>query len=205
MREVLLINASPRAASTGVRLAREMVDHLTHRHQSLRVTRRDLVEHPLLPVDSDYATALTQRTPTDHPAFRQSEQLIAEVERCDALVIATPMHNFTVPASLKLWIDNVVRIGRTFEATPAGKVGLLADRPVYLVVSSGGFHRGPEARQPDFLSDYLAHVLHSIGLGDTRFVYLQGLVRGPDAVAAEYARARRELACHAPFAEWAAV
>lgn len=201
MREVLLLNASPRAASTGLRLAQEIVGRLMHHDQPTHVTRRDLVERPLLPVDADYASALTRRTPADHPVFQQSEQLIRELERSDALVIATPLHNFTVPAALKLWIDNVVRIGRTFEATPDGKVGLLADRPVYVVVSSGGFHRGPDARQPDFLTDYLAHVLHTIGLGNARFVYLQGLVRGHEAVAAAYSQAQRELACNAPFAD----
>lgn len=202
MRELLLVNASPRHSSVGLRLAHEMVSHLSHGDRQVRITERDLTTAPLLPITDDYATALTRPTAAQDKVFVQSEQLVREIENSDALIIATPMHNFTVPASLKLWIDNVVRIGRTFEATSAGKVGLMASRPVYVVVSSGGIHRGPNARQPDFLTDYLRHVLQTIGLGDTHFVYLQGLVRGEDAVAVAYAEARRELGCHGPFAGW---
>ncbi|RRV10700.1 FMN-dependent NADH-azoreductase [Pseudomonas sp. v388] len=202
MHELLLLNASPRDTSVGLRLAREMVSHLSRHHPQARVSQRDLIAAPLLPLTADYATALTRPTPAHDAVFSQSEQLVRELENSAALVIATPMHNFTVPAALKLWIDNVVRIGRTFDARPTGKVGLLATRPVYVVVSSGGFHRGPNARQPDFLTDYLSHVLQTIGLGDTHFVYLQGLVQGQDAVAAAYTQARRELGRHAPFAEW---
>jgi FMN-dependent NADH-azoreductase len=203
MHKLLLVNASPRHSSVGLRLALEMYSHLSRRDAQIRITERDLTTEPLLPVSADYATALTRRTPADDRVFIQSELLIREIESSDALVIATPMHNFTMPASLKLWIDNVVRIGRTFEARATGKVGLLADRPVYVVVSSGGFHRGPRSGQPDFLTDYLRHVLQSIGLSDTHFIYLQGLVQGEEAVAAAYANARRELGSHSAFAEWA--
>ncbi len=54
--------------------------------------------------------------------------------RSDALLISTPMHNFTVPAALKLWIDFVLRVGRTFKSTAEGKFGLLADRPALVLV-----------------------------------------------------------------------
>jgi FMN-dependent NADH-azoreductase len=194
MPEILLINASPRPeTSAGYRLANELVEQLSAQQSGWEVTRRDLQQTPLAPLDAAYANALTRRTPETEPVFITSQALINEVERSDLLLIATPMHNFTVPASLKLWIDHVVRIGRTFAVTPDGKVGLLADRPVYVIVSSGGLHQGPQAGQPDFLSPYLRHVLHTIGLSKVRFIYLQGLVAGQDRINAECETARREL------------
>ncbi|MCQ4288798.1 NAD(P)H-dependent oxidoreductase [Pseudomonas stutzeri] len=194
MREVLLINASPRPdASIGYQLANELVDALRVRRPELIVTRRDLGVATLAPLDDAYADALTRRTPDTAPVFALSENLIGELERSDAMFIATPMHNFTLPAALKLWIDHVVRIGRTFAATPDGKVGLLEDRPVYVIVSSGGFHRGARARQPDFLTAYLRHVLSTIGLFDVQFVYLEGLVSGAETVKAEREAARQRL------------
>ncbi|MDF2643550.1 MAG: azoR 2 [Pseudomonas sp.] len=203
MPDVLMLNASPRRTSVGYRLADEMARHLAAGDSVGTVTYRDLVTEPLPALNVDYATALTRRTPADDRVFIQSERLIEEIENAQVLVIATPMHNFTVPAALKLWIDYVVRIGRTFEARPDGKVGLLADRPVYAVVSSGGFHHGPEARQPDFLTDYLSHVLATIGLADSHFVYLQGLALGSEAAAVAYDNARRDLTGHPSFAGWA--
>ncbi|MBT1118752.1 FMN-dependent NADH-azoreductase [Stutzerimonas nitrititolerans] len=201
MDEVLLINASPRPdASVGYQLANELVDVLRIRRPNLIVTRRDLGRVALAPLNDSYADALTRRTPDTDPIFTLSESLISELERSDALLIATPMHNFTLPAALKLWIDHVVRIGRTFAATPDGKVGLLVDRPVYVIVSSGGSHRGARARQPDFLTVYLRHVLSTIGLFDVQFVYLEGLVAGESAVSAEYEAARQRLSLEPLFA-----
>lgn len=200
MPEILLINASPRPeTSVGYRLANQLVEALSAQKPGWRVTRRDLQQNPLAPLDAPYATALTRRTADTDPVFDTSQALISEIERSDLLLIATPMHNFTVPASLKLWIDHVVRIGRTFAVTPDGKVGLLADRPVYVIVSSGGLHQGPQAGQPDFLSAYLRHVLHTIGLSTVRFIYLQALVAGQDRMDAECEAARRELSADPLF------
>lgn len=60
-------------------------------------------------------------------------------------------------------------------------------------MSSGGIHQGPQARQPDFLSDYLRHALRTIGISDSRFIYLQGLVGGEEAVSAAFSSARQQL------------
>lgn len=197
MRELLLINASPHGeTSAGYGLAIEWVDSLRSRHAPFTLTQRDLAAQPLLPISDAYATALTQRNPVAQPALELSEQLIGELERCDLLLIATPMHNFTVPAALKLWIDYVVRIGRSFEARPDGKVGLLRDRPVYIIVSSGGFHLKPRGQQADFLTPYLLEVLKTIGLFDVHFVYLEGMVLGEEVSRAAFIAAAQQLAGH---------
>ncbi|MBN3820982.1 FMN-dependent NADH-azoreductase, partial [Paraburkholderia sp. Se-20369] len=138
-------------------------------------------------------SAITSRTP-DVAQFDVSEQLIGELESTDALIVNTPMHNFAVPAALKLWIDYVLRIHRTFAATPDGKVGLMRDRPTVVIVGSGGFHRGERARQPDFLTPYLHHALGSIGIRRVQFLLLQGLVASDAAVAEALDAARAELA-----------
>ncbi len=88
------------------------------------------------------------------------------------------MHNFTVPAVLKAWIDQVLRLNRTFRLTPAGKVGLLADRPTYVVVATGGPISGERARQPDFLTPYLEAVLRTLGVHTVHFLRLEAMPRG---------------------------
>jgi FMN-dependent NADH-azoreductase len=196
--KVLFINASPHSdASHGHRLAVSMIGSLRER-RSADVIERDLVRDPLPPISCDYARAITSREP-DTRMFDTSERLIGEIEATDALVINTPMHNFTVPAALKLWIDYVLRIGRTFVSTPEGKVGLMRDRPVFVIVGSGGFHSGAQAKQPDFLTPYLRYALASVGLNDVHFALLQGLVMGDEAVASALDSARRQLEQHALF------
>jgi FMN-dependent NADH-azoreductase len=102
-----------------------------------------------------------------------SEALIREVEAADVIVIGTPMHNLTVPSVLKAWIDRILRAGRTFMSTPAGKMGMLRDRPVFIGIASGGVFSGRRASQPDFLTPYLSAVLGSIGLKTLQFLPVQ--------------------------------
>ena len=93
------------------------------------------------------------------------------------------MHNFTVPASLKGWIDHVVRPHATFRSTPAGKVGLLADRPVFVLIACGGpVGEGP-GLQRDFLTPYLIYTLGTIGLTSIEILRLDRLARGEEAAA----------------------
>lgn len=201
MNNVLLINASPHGqVSHANQLALELVAFLRHRYPRLELVERDLGAHPLPPLSIDYARALTAATPFDSPEFEVSEALIGELERCDILLIATPMHNFTLPAALKLWIDYVLRIRRTFSSSlEEGKAGLLNDRPVYVLVSSGGFHQGKWAWQPNFLTAYLRHVFNTLGLFDLNFTYLQGLVFGEEAVRATVEDARARLSLESLF------
>lgn len=195
MQRILLLHCSPYGRqSRGSVLALELVERLRRRHPGAQLLERDLARAPLPAPDSGYATALVARAPNEDPALSLSEQLIGELENSDCLVIATPTHNFTVPATLKSWIDHVLRIGRSFAATETGKVGLLEDRPTFVVVSAGGVYRGEQARQPDFLTPYLRHVLSTIGIHDLEFIHLQGLVRGQEHAESMLAQAREQLA-----------
>lgn len=194
MQRILLLHCSPYGRqSRGSVLALELVEHLRRRHPGAQLLERDLARAPLPAPGACYATALVARAPNEDPALSLSEQLIGELENSDCLVIATPMHNFTVPATLKSWIDHVLRIGRSFAATETGKVGLLEDRPTFVVISAGGVYRGEQARQPDFLTPYLRHVLSTIGIHDLEFIHLQGLVRGQEHAESMLAQAREQL------------
>lgn len=194
MRCTLFVHCSPHgAAAHGHRLACEILDETRQCADTTTVIERDLTAAPLPPIGDDYATALTGNVSMDDARFALSEQLIVELEHSDRLLIALPMHNFTVPAAFKLWIDYVVRIHRSFAATESGKVGLLADRPTTILVSSGGFHHGERTFQPDFLSPYIEHVLATIGIQDVAFQYLQGLTFGETAVSTAVDVARERL------------
>lgn len=192
MTRILVLNSGPHSdASHGYRLAMETI--AASGIDNVQITERDLVKSPLPPIGRDYAIALTSQTAPDAKEFAWSERLIVELEQHDMLFIVTPMHNFTVPAALKLWLDHVIRINRSFHATPQGKVGLIKDRATFVLVSSGGFHVGERAKQADFLTPYLRYALASIGISDVHFFPLQGLVFGPEAVAQAVQEARQGL------------
>ena len=150
------------------------------------VVHRVLAERPPAFVDNGFALAMmthqSAEAAAEHQALQTSEVLIRELENAAVLVLSTPMHNFTVPAVLKAWIDQIVRFGRSFQSTPDGKVGLLADRPTYIVIASGGYFTGERARQPNHLTPYLRDILRTIGITDLHFILLEGLARGDLAV-----------------------
>lgn len=175
MKSALFLSASPLgAAARGQALSKEALEKMRRRHFGLKVTARDLSQGGFGHISADYAEAILSQADHAAPAFAASETLIRELEETDALVIATPMHNYTVPATLKLWIDLVLRAGRSFGFRDGHKVGLLADRPTLILVSSGGLVRA-NALQPDHLTGYLTDVLATIGIHDLRFVYLEAL------------------------------
>ncbi|NWD91856.1 FMN-dependent NADH-azoreductase, partial [Pseudomonas sp. K5002] len=140
----------------------------------------------------EYANALTTPGGLSGPATERSEQLIVELEACDLLIICTPVHNFTVPAALKCWIDHVVRIHRSFTVNPQfEKVGLLKDRRTFVLVSSGSSRKN---REPDFLTPYLQAILGTVGIHAVDFVYLGAMVRGAAAVQRSLEQAHAQLA-----------
>lgn len=120
MNNLLFVDASPHGShSLGARIAHEAIAQWRAARPNARVVSRSLGQPGLPSLSADYARAVVARQPDSDPALAYSEQLIAEVEHSDGILISTPMHNFTVPAALKLWIDFVLRIGRTF--TPRRK------------------------------------------------------------------------------------
>jgi FMN-dependent NADH-azoreductase len=198
MKAILHISCSPRGHSAeSYQLSRKIVDHLLQLNPKAFVIEREIGREPIPPIDAAYAAS--QQDSGDvawEGTMAKSEELVRELERADFVVIGTPMHNMTVPASLKSWIDHVVRARRTFNVTPAGKVGLLRGRPVFVAIASGGRFSGDRARQPDFLTPYLQAVMGTIGLLDLTFFSIQGTGAGPDAVAEARFRAAAELARH---------
>ena len=184
---ILRIDCSPKAsAAHSSRFADELTNKLWMERPDMPVVHRVLAEHPPALVDSGFALAMmthqSAESAAEHEALQTSEVLIRELENAAVLVLSTPMHNFTVPAVLKAWIDQIVRFGRTFQSTPKGKIGLLADRPTYIVIASGSYFAGKRARQPDHLTPYLRDILATIGITELHFILLEGLALGDLAV-----------------------
>jgi FMN-dependent NADH-azoreductase len=117
------------------------------------------------------------------------------------------MKNFTVPSTLKAWIDHIVRIRRTFRSTPGGKIGILRDRPLVVVGAHGGYCGDAPPGQPDFLTPYLRAVFETIGIRSVKFLRLEGLGRGPEAVERALDQANTWIECRLPpllaIAAWA--
>jgi FMN-dependent NADH-azoreductase len=130
MTTILQILVSPRPQAWSRRFAADITARIAALRPDARVIIRDLAaELPPHP-DRDLYDAILSPTPDDDPRFTLSERYIGEIEAADFVVIGTPVNNFTLPSTLKAWVDHIVRIRRTFRSTQDGKVGLCRDRPV---------------------------------------------------------------------------
>lgn len=187
---VLEVQASARGEGSISRdLTADLIAALEARHGDLNVTRRDLAKG--LPfVDEAWVAANftpdEDRTSTHRQILSRSDDLVAELQAADVIVIGAPMYNFSVPAVLKAWIDMIARARLTFEYTENGPRGLLEGKKAYVVVPSGGVPVGSPA---DFATPYLRHALKFVGITDVEFIGAQGADRGNDE-ALDSARAR---------------
>ncbi len=123
MTHLLHIDASPRGErSQSRRLTRELVDSWRAGHPGVTVTHRDVGHDPPPHVDEAWIAAAfappAERTRAMHAALRTSDELIDELLAADVWVIGVPMYNFGVPSGFKAYIDQIVRVGRTFAFEP---------------------------------------------------------------------------------------
>ena len=181
MGAVLHIDCSTRVEeSVSRRLSRAVVDQLFKSDRVGKLMRRDLGAAAPPPVNQVEAAAFftppPARTAEQVRALAASDELTDELLSAATVVIGAPMYNFTVPASLKAWIDYVVRPGKTFRRVATGEFeGLCGDKRVYVCATSGGAFRGTGM---DCLRPYLEEIFGFIGISGLVFFDAEGLAQG---------------------------
>ncbi|MGD0188056.1 MAG: NAD(P)H-dependent oxidoreductase [Roseiarcus sp.] len=196
MTRLLHVAVSPRgAASFSRRVGEALIAALRRIDPQMSIVERDLAAAPVPHPDRDFVIAslmpAAERGEGERAALALSEILIGELEACDLVVLSTPMHNFAAPSALKAWLDHVVRPGRTFRNSPAGKIGLLSDRPVLAAIACGGRFGEGAGAQADFLEPYLRYVFAVVGLSSFEALRLEELERGEGKIERSLAAARR--------------
>ncbi|MGY2173944.1 FMN-dependent NADH-azoreductase [Pseudomonas azotoformans] len=123
-------------------------------------------------------TPADQRNAAQQHEAELSTKTLAEFLAADAVVIAAPMYNFTIPTQLKAWIDRIAVAGQTFRYTEAGPEGLCGNKKVIVVSTSGGLHVGQATGVAH--EDYLKVLLGFLGITDIEFVRAHGLAYGDE-------------------------
>jgi FMN-dependent NADH-azoreductase len=192
--KLLRVDSSARNSSITRQLTSQFVKGWKESNPDGEVVERDLATTPLPHITDEWTHAVhteeAKRTPQQRQTLALSDQLIGELQSADAVVIGVPMYNFSIPWALKAWIDQIVRVGKTFGYGANGPIGLLKDKPVIVVTSRGGAYPAGSPRATyDFQEPYLRHILGFIGLTNVRFVHAEnqqpgGALAGPAMAAA---------------------
>lgn len=119
-----------------------------------------------------------------------SDQLLAEVEANDVLVLAVPLYNLGIPSQLKSWFDRILRAGKTFQYTANGPVGLLENKSGLILAARGGMYAGS---QMDSQTPHLRHMLGLIGINDVEAIYAEGLNMGDERKAQSLGEAKQAI------------
>ena len=175
--KILRIDSSARYENS---VSRQLVDELIEKLQ--KNSDKDVIVRDTakgLPFVDDamvvaYNTPEEERTPEQKETLKLSNELVSELQSADTIVMGVPIYNFSVPASLKAYIDLVARAGLTFTYSSDGPKGLLRDRKTYIIITSGGTPVGSEI---DYTSGYLKHFLSFLGITDVEIIAADSLSR----------------------------
>ncbi len=168
---VLSINSSGRKTDSVTRnMVNWVTDFLSQLHEKTQLTDRD-VSSGMSFIDETWIganfTPDEERSQHHHDRLKGSNDLVNEIKQADYLVIGSPIYNFSIPAVLKAWVDQIARARLTFKYTEKGPIGLMTGKKAILVMASGGVPIGSEL---DFATPYLQQVLKFIGITDVMVV-----------------------------------
>ncbi len=182
MTHILHIDSSPRGdRSFSRKFSYEFITSWKSAHPGDTVAYRDLGHNPVPHVDESWIAAAFSppqaRTPELNQAIKISDELVDEFLAADRYVFGVPMYNFNVPSTLKAYIDQIVRVGRTFAVTEQGAFqGLVAGKKMLIITArSGSFKPGSPAAPYDYQEPYLRAVFGFIGITDVSFINVENL------------------------------
>jgi len=195
-KQILRLDASANPTeSNSQKLGDYLIRQLMQANPAVETRTRNL-NQDLSFIDSSWIaanfTTRKERSADQSARLGFSDQLIAELNWADHIVLTTPMYNFGVPATLKAWIDLVCRAGITFRYGANGPEGLLEGKRVDIIITTGG---APLGSPVDFVSGYLRQVFAFIGIDDVSIIGADQM--NVDAQAS-FARATADIERHYP-------
>lgn len=213
MPHILHIDASARPGISGTDHHGSHSRHLSHHfvnqwqlHRPLdTITYRDIGQHPPSFINHDWiASAFTpeeQRKPWMEEALVESDLLVDELIAADILVIGSPLYNFSMPAALKAWVDQIVRAERTVGVDKTNPhvpyTPKLTDRERHAVIltARGGVNMAPgeEMAHMNHLEPSLARALEFVGITRLHTIAIEGQEVGGEVLAKSVAEARRNV------------
>jgi FMN-dependent NADH-azoreductase len=180
MTTLLHIDSSPLyGQSVSRQLTAAFVSHWKSSHPAGTVVERDLSAMAIAPISAEWVASVftpeDARTPQQAALLSLSDALIAELEAADEYVVGVPMHNFGAPSVLKLWIDQITRVGKTFSYADGTPKGLLVGKKATFIIATGGVYDAQtQMASFNFVEPYLRSLFGFLGVTDATFLTAGG-------------------------------
>jgi len=180
MKNILhIISSIQGKESHSIKLGKAIIEKIQNKYPGSNVDELNLVD-----VEIPHLSPEVLRTffiPEDllneeeKKAIEFSNKAVKQLLAADIIVIGAPLYNFTIPSSLKAWIDHITRAGITFGYGENGPVGKVTGKKVYLAMSSGGVYSEGPGKANDFVVPYLKAFLGGLGMTDLTAFRAEGL------------------------------
>ncbi len=196
MSKLLVIESSARQqGSVSRQLTAQFIANWQAANPSDQIKVRDLAIDQVPHLDANllggWMTPAAQQSTAEQAALALSNSLTDELLAADVLVLAAPMYNFTIPSTLKAWLDHVLRAGVTFKYTENGPQGLLGGKRAFVLTARGGIYAGSAM---DHQEPYLRQALAFIGIHDVSFIHAEGLNLGTEFMEKGLSEAKVQIA-----------
>jgi FMN-dependent NADH-azoreductase len=191
MKKVLVINSSARALrSQSRKLTEVFIEHWKSVYSNPVISFRELGNVDVPHINENWIAAAFKpeatRSAEEIETLKISDTYISELHEADVIVLGSPMYNWSIPSVLKAYIDQIVRVNKTFKFNSANienpYTGLLENKTLVLLLSRGepGYEKGDYNEHMDFQSTYLKTVFNVIGINNIHVVTINGLSYGPE-------------------------
>lgn len=205
MASLLQIDSSPRGERSRSRqLSREFVETWKQAHPTDTITYRDIGRQSIPHLNEKWIVAAhtppEQRTPELWQAIQFSDELIDELLAADIYVMGVPMYNYSIPSVLKAYIDQIVRVGRTFNFDPENLENpyqpLVLGKKMFVITARGaaGYGMGEHYEMLNYQDPYLSAIFGLIGITDINFIAVENEELGGAGLANSIAIARTRIA-----------
>jgi FMN-dependent NADH-azoreductase len=193
VKKLLVINASARKAQSHSRTLTDVfINHWKKQHPDAVINCRELGNVNVPHITEAWITAnvkpVAARTDSDREVLAASDAYIDELRQADIIVLGTPMYNWSVPSTLKAYIDQIMRLKETFTINPADPArpynGLLQHKTLVLLVARGsqGYETGEHNASLNFQTTWLKTVFNMMGIDDIRMVAVNGTSMNKDVL-----------------------
>jgi FMN-dependent NADH-azoreductase len=184
-------------ASVSRQISADIVARQLALHPGLEVTYHDLALDPALHLSGAHLAAFGGAPGDDagltadvSKGFNYVEELLAT----DILVIGAPMYNFSIPSTLKAWVDRISVAGKTFAYSETGAKGLVLNKKAFIASARGNVYSAGAYAAFDHQETYLIGLLGFLGVTDVTVVRAEGVAFGPEAKDAAIAAAKEQVA-----------
>jgi FMN-dependent NADH-azoreductase len=180
MSTLLHVNSSP---LYGRSVSRQLTDAFVAQwlslHPGATIIERDLTATSIPPVSAEWVAAVyspAESLNSDQKKLLSlSDSLLSELHQADEYVFGVPMHNFGVPSALKLWIDQICRVNKTFSYADGKPKGLLIRKKATFIIATGGIYDAQtQMASFNFVEPYLRKLFDFLGVTETVFLTAGG-------------------------------